>query len=93
MVQGQVLAETGCFIGHDLRHLVSDGAPTKNLYGFDVIDFWDFGFEMLQDRDKFKPHFVQADIMAADSKLAEFKGKLDIICIVQVGLPASCRES
>ena len=35
LVQGQVLADIGCFIGHDLRHLVNDGAPTKNLYGFD----------------------------------------------------------
>ncbi|GAB7327547.1 hypothetical protein MBLNU13_g11411t2 [Cladosporium sp. NU13] len=84
VVQGQVLADIGCFIGHDLRHLVNDGAPARNLYGFDIIDFWDLGFEMFQDRDRFKAHFVQADIMAADSKLAEFKGKLDITYIAQV---------
>ena len=93
MVQGQVLADIGCFIGHDLRHLVNDGAPAQNLYGFDIIDFWDLGFEMFQDRDRFKAHFVQADIMAADSKLAEFKGKLDIIYIAQVRPLTSCEAS
>ena len=93
MVQGQALADIGCFIGHDLRHLVNDGAPAKNLYGFDIIDFWDLGFAMFRDRDRFKAHFVQADTMAADSKLAEFQGKLDIIYIAQVRMPTSCDAS
>lgn len=93
MVQGQVLADIGCFIGHDLRHLVNDGAPANNLYGFDIIDFWDLGFEMFQDRDRFEAHFVQADIMAADSNLAGFKGKLGIIYIAQVRPPTSCDAS
>ena len=88
MVQGQVLADIGCFIGHDLRHLVNDGAPANNLYGFNIIDFWDLGFEMFQDRDWFKAHFVQADIMATDSEFAVFKGELDIIYVAQVRLPS-----
>lgn len=93
VVQGQVLADIGCFIGHDLRHLVNDGAPANNLYGFDIIDFWDLGFEMFQDRDRFEAHFVQADIMATDGKLAMFKGKLDIIYIAQVRLSSQAPPS
>ena len=88
--QGQILADVGCFIGHDLRHLVNAGAPAKSLYGFDIVNFWDLGFEMFNDHDRFDDaHFVQADIMAVDDgdgkgELADFKGKIDIISIAQV---------
>ena len=39
---------------------------------------------MFRDRERFNARFVQADIMATDGALAEFKGKLDIIYIAQV---------
>lgn len=84
LAEGQVLADIGCFIGHDLRHLVNDGVPAKNLYGFDIVDFWGLGFEMFRDRDRFSAQFIQADVMAAGGRLAEFQGKLDIIHIAQV---------
>jgi hypothetical protein len=75
---------------------VKAGAPAKSLYGFDIVNFWDLGFEMFQDHGRFDDaHFVQADIMAVDDdeiegegegkgELAEFKGKIDIISIAQV---------
>lgn len=84
LAQGQVLADIGCFMGHDLRHLVNDGAPASNLYGFDIVDFWQLGFEMFRDRDRFNAKSIQADVMAADGGLVEFKGKLDVIYIAQV---------
>lgn len=86
LAKGQLLADVGCFIGHDLRHLANDGAPAENLYGFDIVDFWSLGFEMFKDRGRFDAHFINADIMAvdSDSALAEFKGKIDVVCIAQV---------
>ena len=84
LAHGQALADIDCFIGHDLRHLANDGAPVENLYGFDIIDFWDLGFEMFRDRERFNARFVQADLMATGGALAEFKETLDIIYIAQV---------
>jgi hypothetical protein len=80
---------------------VKAGAPAKSLYGFDIVNFWDLGFEMFQDHGRFDDaHFVQADIMAVDDdeiegegegegkgELAEFKGKIDVISIAQVSGP------
>ena len=55
-----------------------------NVYGFDIVNFWDLGFKMFRDRDRFNARFVQADIMNAEGTLAEFKGKLDMIYVAQV---------
>lgn len=82
--EGQLLVDLGCFIGHDLRHLVNDGAPSENIHGIDIVNFWDLGFEMYNDRGRFKAHFTQGDIMASDGAMAEFKNKSDIISIFQV---------
>ena len=74
------------------------GAPAANLYGFDIVNFWDLGLEMFRDHGRFDgpdgAHFVQADIMAVSSddrggpggkgELARFKGKIDIVSIAQV---------
>ena len=87
-----MLADIGCFSGLEVTWTATPARWSngflENLYGFDIIDFWDLGFEMFQDRDWFKAHFVQADIMATDSEFAVFKGELDIIYIAQVRLPS-----
>lgn len=84
LAKGQLLVDIGCFIGHDLRHLVNDGAPAENLYGFDIVNFWDLGFDMFKDRGRFNAKFVQADVMATDGSLAEYEAKFDMIAIFQV---------
>jgi len=63
---------------------VHDGAPGQNLYGFDVVDFWELGFEMFRDRDRFGARFVRADVLADDGKLEEFEGWLDVVHIAMV---------
>lgn len=84
LAKGQALVDIGCFIGHDLRHLVKDGAPAGNLYGFDIVNFWDLGFDMFKDRGRFDAKFAQVDVMATDGTLAEFEGMFDVISISQV---------
>ena len=77
--------DVGCFVGHDLRRLVYDGAPSENLYGVDIISHWDVGYEMFRDRVKFGAHFIEADFLSDDNQqLTALKGKVDILSELQV---------
>lgn len=82
-----------------MRHLANAGVPSENLHGIDIVNFWDLGLEMFNDRDKFNGQFTQADMLAdsdaADGKLAGFAGKFDVISIFQVrffSLPNNFRK-
>jgi SAM-dependent methyltransferase len=92
LAEGQLLVDIGCFIGHDLRHLVHDGAPSENLHGIDIADFWDLGFEMYNDRGRFNAHFTKADFLSSDGAMAEFRDKCDIISIFQVRVEFDVRN-
>jgi len=81
---GDTLVDVGCFVGHDLRRLVFDGAPSRNLYGIDIANHWDVGYDMFQDRGRFGATFVEADILSEAPALGQFKGKVDILSITQV---------
>ena len=54
----------GCFLGQDLRRLVVDGAPSENMYGADMVNFWDLGYEMFHDKGRFKARFVEGDLFS-----------------------------
>jgi len=83
--EGQTLMDVGCFVGHDLRRLVYDGAPSSNLYGVDIVNYWDVGFEMFRDKDQFQAHFIEADFLSVNPKLEPLaESKVDIISILQV---------
>jgi hypothetical protein len=60
---GETLLEIGSFIGQDMRRLVVDGAPSDKLIAVDIVNFWDLGYEMFRDRDKFEAHFIEADLI------------------------------
>ena len=61
------MVDVGCFIGGDFRQCVFDGAPSKNMIGFDIADHWEVGYELFRDRGKFDGKFVEADLMAIES--------------------------
>lgn len=82
--EGATLLEIGSFMGGDLRSLVADGASTKNLVATDVVRFWDLGFEMFKDKDRFTCRFVQADMMDEKGSLQEFHHSVDIIHVSKV---------
>jgi SAM-dependent methyltransferase len=82
--EGETLVDVGCFVGHDLRRLVYDGAPSKTLYGVDIVSHWDVGYEMFRDRSHFGATFIEADILSEEMALTSLKGKVDILCVTQV---------
>ncbi|KAF4626047.1 hypothetical protein G7Y89_g12114 [Cudoniella acicularis] len=82
---GELLLDVGCFLGHDLRRLAYDGAPSTNLYGLDIANHWNVGFELFRDQSHFGAHFIEADILSeSDSALLALKGKVDIVSALQV---------
>jgi hypothetical protein len=86
---GEVLIDVGCFIGHDLRRLAFDSAPStsNNLYGVDIVSHWNVGYEMFRDKESFKAQFIEADILSAPGSvpgLSLLKGRVDIISTLQV---------
>lgn len=83
--QGGTLLDVGTFVGHDLRRLAHDGAPTDKLYGIDIVSYADVSYDLFRDRDTFKGHFIQADILSDDSvELNALKGKADVIVVSQL---------
>ncbi|EPE28840.1 S-adenosyl-L-methionine-dependent methyltransferase [Glarea lozoyensis ATCC 20868] len=81
---GETFVDIGCFVGHDLRRLAYDGAPSNNLYGVDIVSHWDVGYEMFRDHDRFRATFIEADILSDAPALMLLKGKIDILSVTQV---------
>jgi hypothetical protein len=71
-------------MGSDLHALVADGAPLTSLIATDIVSFWDVGYEMFRDRDKFKCQFIEADMMDPTGDLRRFKHSIDIVHISKV---------
>ena len=77
--------DVGCFLGGDMRRLVFDGAPSNNMYGVDIINHWDVGYALFQDKEHFKAQFIEADVLSTDApSLLALKGRIDIIYISAV---------
>lgn len=81
---GAALMDVGTFIGHDLRRLVYDGAPSNRLYGVDIVNHFDLGYELFRDRDRFHGHFIEADFMSSSPELVALKGQIDIVLVSQL---------
>lgn len=70
------MLDIGCFVGHDLRRLVFDGAPSDRLYALDIVSHWDVGYSFFRDRDRFEAHFLEADIMHPNADLSKLDGQV-----------------
>ncbi|KAM0125467.1 hypothetical protein ACHAO1_010604 [Botrytis cinerea] len=81
---GETLMDVGCFLGHDLRRLVYDGAPSDKIYAIDIVSHWDVGYNLFRDRDRFSAQFIEADIVSESEALASLRGQVDVIAITQV---------
>ena len=82
----QTLLDLGCCFGQEIRRLVADGAPGENLYGADLrLEYLDLGYDLFQDRESLKAHFLEGDIFEEDNtaeggkELSKLDGKVDII--------------
>ena len=76
--------DVGSFVGYELRRLVLDGAPTTNLYGVDIVNHWDIGYDLFRDRDRFSVQFIEADILSAHPALLALNGKIDVMNLTHV---------
>ncbi|KAF7907843.1 hypothetical protein EAE99_011913 [Botrytis elliptica] len=81
---GEVLMDVGCFLRHDLRRLVYDGAPSDKIYAIDIVSHWDMGYNLFRDRDQFYAQFIEADIVSESKVLAPLRGQVDIIAVTQL---------
>ncbi|KAI1346046.1 hypothetical protein F5Y01DRAFT_298825 [Xylaria sp. FL0043] len=81
---GATLIDVGTFIGHDLRRLVYDGAPSEKLYGIDIVNHFDLGYEFFRDRDRFNGHFIEADFLSSAPDLMNLRGAADIVLVSQL---------
>ena len=76
------LLDMGCCFAQDVRKLVSDGAPSGNIYAAELRqEFIDLGYDLFQDSDTLKSKFLIGDVFD-DSDESEFKqidGGIDII--------------
>lgn len=76
------MLDLGCCCAQDLRKLVHDGAPSKNLWGAELKgDFLELGYELFLDRETLKAHFIEADVFDAEGPLKQLEGKMDFIHI------------
>jgi len=78
--KGDTLLDMACCFGQEIRKLVSDGAPSENLYGCDLQkDFIDLGYDLFLDKSTLKSQFVVADIFNEQSDLHRLRGKMDMV--------------
>ncbi|KAF2196122.1 hypothetical protein GQ43DRAFT_499744 [Delitschia confertaspora ATCC 74209] len=76
---GGTLIDVGCYCGTDLRRLIFDAAPQDNLFGTDLVNQWDLGFELFRDQDKLQVKFIEVDILNPNTELEVLNGKMDVI--------------
>ncbi|KAF4636417.1 hypothetical protein G7Y89_g1657 [Cudoniella acicularis] len=63
------LLDVGCCFGQNLRKLVVDGAPGKQLIGVELKpEFISLGFELFKDREKYEGQLFAGDIFDEDVK-------------------------
>ena len=77
--RGDMLLDLACAFGYTARNLVYDGAPQENIISGDLRKgFWDLGYQLFRDQDKFHGEFREGDIFDPEY-LKDLEGKIDII--------------
>lgn len=81
---GGTFLDVGCYCGTDLRRLVIDGCPQDKLYGIDLVDHWDLGFELFRDQEKFHATFYEGDILHPNKEMRTLFGEVDIVSAIHL---------
>lgn len=79
--KGDTLLDIGCCFGQELRKLVDDGVPSKQLFGIDLEPiFVRFGYELFRDKQKFQATFLTGDMFQhLPDAFETLNGKIDIV--------------
>ena len=76
---GERFLDLACGFGNIARNLVYDGAPEENIISTDLRgEFWDLGYQMFRDRERFNGDFRQGDVFDKDY-LHDLDGTIDIL--------------
>jgi SAM-dependent methyltransferase len=76
---GNKFLDLACGFGNVARNLVYDGAPKENILSTDLRrEFWDLGYQMFRDRERFTGEFRQGDVFDKDY-LRDLDGTIDIL--------------
>ena len=71
---GVPFLDVGCGLGQDIRKLALDGAPTELLFGADLTkEYIDAGYDLFNDKDKFKGSFLAVDLFDERSALRQLR--------------------
>ncbi|KAI1085222.1 hypothetical protein F5B20DRAFT_575690 [Whalleya microplaca] len=82
---GATLMDVGTYFDDDLCQLVYDGAPSNKLYGVDIANRFDIGFDFFRDRGHFKDHYMEANISSTTPpELMALKGRVDMVVASQI---------
>ncbi|KAK4994382.1 hypothetical protein LTR66_005572 [Elasticomyces elasticus] len=77
--RGQNLLDIGCCFAQDIRRLVYDGVPSKNLRGADLHEeLIDLGYDLFRDRMTLKAEFVVGDVLK-EYEYERFNSKMDVV--------------
>lgn len=77
--EGALFLDLACAFGHTARNLVFDGVNDAQIVSADLRrEFWELGYKLFRDRDKFHGKFFQGDILD-EEYLKEWEGKFDIL--------------
>lgn len=79
---GGELLDIGCCFAQDIRKLVRDGASPERLWGAELqADFIDLGYDLFNDQERMKAHFLTADIFDSAGPLSKLSNKFEFIHI------------
>jgi SAM-dependent methyltransferase len=79
MKHGDLFLDLACAFGQIARNLAYDGAPHENIISGDLQQrFWDLGYQLYRDREKFHGVFHQGDIFD-ENYLNQYNGKINIL--------------
>jgi len=77
---GAKLLDLGCCVGQDIRKLIADDAPSRNLYGSDLLQgYLDIGYQLFLDKSFCQATFFAADLFDDGSTLIDFQGQFDFV--------------
>ena len=77
--EGAMFLDLACAFGHTARNLVFDGVNHEQIINGDLRqEFWELGYKLFRDKDKFHGKFYQGDILD-EEYLKEWEGKFDIL--------------